>query len=52
MAIAPKPGIYEGTRIPDPIPTVLQLDERLRVTPSAPLMADLKALLGPSCLVS
>ena len=32
--------------------TVMKLDERLRVTPSAPLMADLKALLGPSCLVS
>ena len=30
MAVAPRPGIYEGTRIPDPIPTVLQLDERLR----------------------
>jgi DNA polymerase III subunit alpha len=32
--------------------TVMRLDERLRVTPSQPLMADLKALLGPSCLVS
>jgi len=32
--------------------TVMKLDERLRVTPSPPLMADLKALLGPSCLVS
>jgi DNA polymerase-3 subunit alpha len=31
--------------------TVMKLDERLRVTPSPPLMADLKALLGPSCLV-
>jgi DNA polymerase III subunit alpha len=30
--------------------TVMKLDERLRVTPSPPLMADLKALLGPSCL--
>jgi len=30
----------------------MRLDERLRVTPSQPLMADLKALLGPSCLVS
>ncbi len=29
---------------------VMKLDERLRVTPSAALMADLKALLGPSCL--
>ena len=32
--------------------TVMKLDERLRVTPSQPLMADLKALLGPSCLAS
>ena len=32
--------------------TVMKLDERLRVTPSPPLMADLKALLGPSCLAS
>jgi DNA polymerase-3 subunit alpha len=30
----------------------MKLDERLRVTPSPSLMADLKALLGPSCLVS
>jgi NADH-quinone oxidoreductase subunit D len=30
MAIAPQPTIYKGTRIPSPIPTVLQLDERLR----------------------
>jgi DNA polymerase III subunit alpha len=29
---------------------VLRLDERLRVTPSPALMAELKALLGPSCL--
>lgn len=27
-----------------------RIDNRLRVTPSPPLMADLKALLGPSCL--
>ena len=32
--------------------TVMKLDSQLRVTPSQPLMADLKALLGPSCLVS
>jgi DNA polymerase-3 subunit alpha len=32
--------------------TLLKLDPRLRVTPSPPLMADLKALLGPSCLAS
>ncbi len=29
---------------------VWKLDEGLRVTPSRPLMADLKALLGPSCV--
>ncbi len=29
-----------------------RLDDRLRVRPSQPLMADLKALLGPSCLVA
>jgi len=32
--------------------TLLRLDAQLRVTPSPPLMADLKALLGPSCLAS
>ncbi len=32
--------------------TLMRLDAGLRVTPSAPLMADLKALLGPSCLAS
>lgn len=30
--------------------TTYRLDERLRVRASQPLMADLKALLGPSCL--
>ncbi len=30
--------------------TVWKLEETLRVMPSPPLMADLKALLGPSCL--
>ncbi|HSK34170.1 MAG TPA: hypothetical protein VK903_11840, partial [Propionicimonas sp.] len=29
---------------------VWKLDEGLRVAPSRPLMADLKALLGPSCV--
>ncbi len=29
---------------------IWKLDERLRVSPSRPLMADLKALLGPSCV--
>ena len=32
--------------------TLFRLDETLRVTASQPLMADLKALLGPSCLAS
>jgi DNA polymerase-3 subunit alpha len=31
--------------------TVLKLDDRLRVAPSPALFADLKALLGPNCLV-
>ncbi|HEU4810894.1 MAG TPA: DNA polymerase III subunit alpha, partial [Nocardioides sp.] len=30
--------------------TVMKLDDRLRVTPSGALFADLKALLGPGCL--
>ena len=30
--------------------TLLQLDKRLSVTPSAALYASLKTLLGPSCL--
>ena len=30
--------------------TMLRLDDRLRVTPSPALFADLKALLGPGCL--
>jgi DNA polymerase-3 subunit alpha len=32
--------------------TVLRLDDRLRVTPSPALFADLKHLLGPGCLTS
>jgi DNA polymerase III subunit alpha len=32
--------------------TVLRLDDRLRVTPSPALFADLKHLLGPGCLSS
>jgi DNA polymerase-3 subunit alpha len=32
--------------------TLMRLDQQLRVNPSGPLMADLKALLGPSCLAS
>jgi len=32
MAIAPEPKIYEGTRIPRPIPSVLQLPPELRAT--------------------
>ena len=31
---------------------VMRLDDRLRVTPSPALFADLKALLGPGCLTS
>ncbi|MGH3383473.1 MAG: DNA polymerase III subunit alpha [Nocardioidaceae bacterium] len=31
---------------------VMRLDDRLRVTPTPALMADLKALLGPGCLAS
>jgi DNA polymerase-3 subunit alpha len=31
--------------------TVLRIDDRLRVTPTPALFADLKALLGPGCLV-
>ena len=31
--------------------TVIRLDDRLRVTPSPSLYGDLKALLGPSCLM-
>jgi DNA polymerase-3 subunit alpha len=31
--------------------TVMRLDDGLRVTPSPALFGDLKALLGPSCLV-
>ncbi len=30
MAIAERPAIYEGTRIPSPIPTILQIDPALR----------------------
>ncbi len=33
-----------------PRTTVVRLDDRLRVSPSPALYADLKALLGPSCL--
>ncbi|HEX6249327.1 MAG TPA: DNA polymerase III subunit alpha, partial [Nocardioidaceae bacterium] len=32
--------------------TVMRLDDRLRVTPSQALFADLKALLGPGCLAA
>ena len=30
--------------------TVIRLDDRLRVTPTPALFADLKQLLGPGCL--
>ncbi|SDE22395.1 DNA polymerase III subunit alpha [Auraticoccus monumenti] len=39
--------LSSGTRT-----TVWRIDSQLRVTPSPPLMADLKALLGPSCLTA
>src|SRR5437588_9808910 len=32
MATIEKPAIYEGTRIPSPIPTVLQVPEELRAS--------------------
>ena len=32
MAVAEKPLIYEGTRIPSPIPTVLEVSEEIRAT--------------------
>jgi DNA polymerase-3 subunit alpha len=32
--------------------TVMRLDDGFRVAPSPALMGDLKALLGPGCLVS
>ncbi|MBA2532788.1 MAG: DNA polymerase III subunit alpha [Nocardioidaceae bacterium] len=46
------PGVTEvQLRLTTPERTkVLRLDERLRVTASPALMADLKALLGPACL--
>jgi len=31
---------------------VMRLDDRLRVTPTPALFADLKQLLGPGCLTS
>lgn len=37
--------LLNGTRA-----TVLRLDDGLKVAPSAALMGDLKALLGPGCL--
>lgn len=37
--------LISGDRI-----TTLELDQKLRVTPSSALMGDLKALLGPGCL--
>jgi DNA polymerase-3 subunit alpha len=32
--------------------TVMRIGDKFRVTPTSSLMADLKALLGPSCLAS
>nr|MBA2558759.1 DNA polymerase III subunit alpha [Propionibacteriales bacterium] len=50
--LATHPGVAEvHLRLQSAGRTILmKLDERLRVTPSAALMADLKALLGPACL--
>ncbi|HEY7043951.1 MAG TPA: DNA polymerase III subunit alpha [Nocardioidaceae bacterium] len=52
--LATHPGVAEvHLRLQSQGRTMLmRLDERLRVTPSPALMADLKALLGPSCLSS
>ncbi len=48
------PGTTEvRLKLVKPDKTILmRLDNQLRVTPSQPLMADLKALLGPSCLAA
>jgi len=50
--LAAHPGVSEvQLRLVSPgRATVFRLDEGLRVTASGPLMADLKALLGPSCI--
>lgn len=47
------PGVQEVrvTLLSNDRATTFRLHEGLRVNPSQPLMADLKALLGPSCLV-
>ena len=50
--LAAHPGVTE-VRLAiqnGPRTTVVRLDDALRVTPSPALYADLKALLGPSCL--
>ncbi|MBO1030183.1 DNA polymerase III subunit alpha [Tessaracoccus sp. SD287] len=46
------PGVQEVrvTLLSNDRATTFRLHEQLRVSPSQPLMADLKALLGPSCL--
>jgi DNA polymerase-3 subunit alpha len=47
------PGMTEvQVRLLKPQGTLVARLPRHRVTPSGPLMADLKALLGPSCLAS
>jgi DNA polymerase-3 subunit alpha len=52
--LATHPGAAEvHLRLTTPGTTkVLRLDDRLRVAPTPALMADLKALLGPTCLSS
>ena len=50
--LAAHPGVTE-VRLAlsnGPRTTMVRLDDRLRVTPSPALYADLKALLGPSCI--
>jgi DNA polymerase-3 subunit alpha len=50
--LAAHPGVTEVhlAMMNGPRTTVVRLDERLRVTKSPAFFADLKALLGPSCL--
>jgi DNA polymerase-3 subunit alpha len=50
--LAAHPGVTEVRMALQngPRTTVVRLDDRLRVTPSPALYADLKALLGPSCI--
>ncbi|MFC5830832.1 DNA polymerase III subunit alpha [Nonomuraea insulae] len=51
LALHPGPSEVHLQVHHGPKTTVLRLDDRLRVTPSASLMGDLKQLLGPACLI-